>query len=92
MNTLNIIFLGINLMFFLFNLSELNWIIKRRRMVEKSLNEAKDNLAKSQKNLDDISELRDEALIAFGKAEMLGEFAVRAGVKLPENKIKNKLS
>lgn len=92
MNTLNIILLGMNLMFFLFNLSELNWVIKRRRMVEKSLNEAKDNLAKSQKNLDDISELRDEALIAFGKAEMLGEFADRAGVKLPENKIKNRLS
>lgn len=92
MNTLNIILLGMNLMFFLFNLSELNWVINRRRMVEKSLNEAKDNLAKSQKHLDDISELRDEALIAFGKAEMLGEFADRAGVKLPENKIKDRLS
>ncbi len=42
--------------------------------------------------VDDISELRDEALVTFGKVELLGEFADRAGVKLPENKIKNRLS
>jgi hypothetical protein len=90
MNTLNIFLIGFNLMFFIFNLSELNWVIKRRKLVEKSLNEAKDNLTKSQKHLDDICELRDEALISFGKAEMIGEFADRAGVKLSNTK--NRLS
>lgn len=90
MNTLDIFLFVFNIVFFIFNLSELNWVIKRRKMVIESLDEARDNLAKSQKHLDEICELRDEALISFGKTKMLCEFTDRASVKLPN--IKNRPS